>query len=102
MKVPPSYKISPRSQIIAFSHCLDFVLALSNDLPNILGRQIPKLTFTDSKCLFDAISKLTSISEKRPLIDKGAIHIPFNFCKIAHVSSKRNIANIFTKNKSEI
>ncbi len=91
------------AEIYAFSHCLDFTLALANDLFLILGRKVKTLMFTDSKCLFDTITKLTSISEKRLLIDVAAIREMYtsgDLSNVAHISSRHNLANVFTKNKA--
>ncbi len=65
------------AEIYAFSHCLDYVLALSNDLTKMLDRKVKTVMFTDSKCLFDTITKLTSVTEKRLLIDIAAIRVTY-------------------------
>ncbi len=58
------------------------------------------VVFTDSKCLFDTITKLSTVSEKRLLIDIAAIREAYtngDLTNVAHVSSKFNLANVFTK-----
>ncbi len=62
-----------RAEVYAFSHCLDFVLVLTHDLSSMLGRKVSTVLFTDSKCLFDTITKLSTVAEKRLLIDIAAI-----------------------------
>lgn len=60
--------------------------------------------FTDSKCLFHTKSKLTTVSEKRLPIGIAAIrenHTLVYLSNVAHVSSKHNLANIFTKGKAD-
>ncbi len=61
------------AEVHAFSHCLNFVIALAHDLSAILQRKVSLVVFTDSKCLFDTITKLSTVSEKRFLIDIAAI-----------------------------
>ena len=56
------------TEIYAFSHCLDFVIASSHDLSTILQRKVETIMFTDSKSLFDTITSLSTISQKQLLI----------------------------------
>ena len=61
------------------------------------------LIFTDSKCLFDTIIKLISVSEKRLLVDIAAIkenHTSGDLSNVAHVASNYKIVNVFTTEKS--
>lgn len=92
------------AEIYAFSHCLDYALALSNELRSILGRKIQTILFTDSKCLFNTITKLPTVSEKRLLIEIAAIRETYttgDLSNFAHVSSRHNLANVFTKAKAD-
>ena len=92
------------AEIYAFSHCLDFVLALAQYLSTILKRKVKTVMFTDSKCLFDTITKLSSVSEKRLLIDIAAIRETYSngdLSNVAHVASAHNLANVFTKFKAD-
>ncbi len=60
--------------------------------------------FTDSKSLFDTITKQTTVSEKRLLIHIAAIRETYSsgeLANVAHVASKHNIANVFTKTKAD-
>ncbi len=52
------------AEIYAFSHCLDFTIALSHDLSVILGRKVKTVMFTDSKCLFRYDYQVVIITEK--------------------------------------
>lgn len=93
------------SEIYAFSHGMDFVLALSQDLGHIMSRKIDTVMFTDSKSLFDTITKLSTISEKRMLIDVAAIRESYasgELTNVAHILSRHNIANPFTKNNADM
>ena len=60
--------------------------------------------FTDSKSLFDSITKLSTVSEKRLLIKIAAIQESLrngDLSDVRHVSSRHNIANVFTKSKTQ-
>ena len=92
------------TEIYAFSHCLDFVIASSHDLSTILQRKVETIMFTDSKSLFHTITNLSTISEKQILIDIPAIRESYtngDLSNVAHVSSRHNIANVFTKSKAD-
>ena len=59
--------------------------------------------FTDSKSLFDNVTKLSTVPEKRILIDTAAARESYtngDMSNFDHVSSKFNLANIFTKSKN--
>lgn len=89
----------PVAEVMAFTHCLDFVLALQHDLSSILCRKVSTVLFTDSKCLFDTITKLSTVSEKRLLIDISVIRESYtngDLSNVAHVTCN-NLADIFTK-----
>ena len=88
------------AEIYALSHGLDLLLALAHDLSSILQRKVKTLLLTDSKCLFDTITKLSTVSEKRLLIDIAAIRKNYtsgDLLNVAHVSSSYNLADSFTK-----
>ena len=68
----------------------------------MISRRVPIEIFTDSKSLFDTISKLTSLSEKRLLIDVSAIRESYyagDLDDVAHLSSEYNLADCLTKEK---
>ena len=52
------------AEFCAFSHCLDYLLTLSYDLLETLGRRVKAVMFSDSKSLFDTITKLSTVSDK--------------------------------------
>lgn len=79
------------AEVHAFSTCYDYALTLSHDLTQILSRKIPALLYTDSKSLFDTITKLSTVCEKRSLIDIAALreaYISGEQCNVAHISSQ--------------
>ena len=93
------------AEIYAFSQTMDFVLALSNDLSKILSRKIRNVVYTDSKSLFDTITKFSLIYEKRMLIDIADIRQSYTKRKlsnVAHILSQYNIADSFTKEKTDM
>ena len=56
--------------------------------------------FTDSKCLFDSMTRLTSATEKRLLIDIAALRQSYTrgeLFNLGHVSSNYNLADPLTK-----
>ncbi len=56
--------------------------------------------FTKSKCLFDSITELSTVSEKPLLINISAIrksYINGAISNVAHVCSKYNLANVYAK-----
>ena len=67
-----------------------------------MGKEVPVpiIMFKDSKYLFDTITRLTKISEKRLLIDVAALtqsYVNGELFKIGHVSSFYNLADPLTK-----
>ncbi len=59
---------------------------LARDLFFIQSRKVSTVVFTDSKCLFDTITKLST--EKRHLIDIAAIRENYSNGDLTHESRK--------------
>lgn len=60
--------------------------------------------YTESKSLFDTITKLSAISEKRMLIDVAAIRRSYTndeLTNVADVLSRYNVADSFTKSNAD-
>ena len=79
------------AEVYAFAAGFDYAINLAHDVSDILGRDIPVMIFTDSKCLFDTITKSSPVSEKRLLIDISALREAYNseeLTNVAHVESK--------------
>ena len=55
-------------EVICFSDLFDAAAALSQDLAILLRKQVPVQLLTDSKSLFDGISKGSRTSEKRTML----------------------------------
>lgn len=90
------------SETIAFADGLDNGLALSHDLNSILQARLPIRLYTDSKSLFDVITKNSVISEKRLMVDVQAIREAYQRMEIydvAWIRSEFNPANALTKIK---
>lgn len=88
------------AEVYAFSHCMDYVPAITQDLKSMLGRKIRSIIFTDSKNIFDIITKLRTIAEKIIIIDVASLRKNYStaeFTIVDDVLSMYNIANRFTK-----
>ncbi len=57
------------AEVYALSACHDYCIALSHDLVIMLEMTLPIYLMTDSKSIFDTITKLSNVSEKRLMID---------------------------------
>eukprot|EP00172_Hildenbrandia_rubra_P000344 Plantae.Rhodophyta-Hildenbrandia_rubra.ctg11618.p1 GENE.Plantae.Rhodophyta-Hildenbrandia_rubra.ctg11618~~Plantae.Rhodophyta-Hildenbrandia_rubra.ctg11618.p1 ORF type:complete len:534 (+),score=91.74 Plantae.Rhodophyta-Hildenbrandia_rubra.ctg11618:92-1603(+) len=90
------------AEMHAFATGFDFTYALQQDIISMTGRKKPVVMRIDSKCLFDTITKLTTLTEKRLLINVSALRESYNraeISNIAHVSSERNLADSLAKRK---
>lgn len=70
------------------------------DLKEMIGKPVPINVYTDSKSVFDVISKGTRTSEKIIMLDLHSSRESFNkqdIRNIAFVRSKNNLADAFTK-----
>ena len=72
----------------------DVAAAIADDLSTILSRLIPVHMMTDSKCLFDVISKGSRTSEKRTMIDIAAARNAFKEEVISDIGLFRSADNI--------
>lgn len=91
-------------EVIAFSDLFDVAAALSSELKLLLDREVPVHLFTDSKSLFDVISKGSRTSEKRTMLDIAAAREGFRdkvISDIGFVRSSHNIADGLTKSMSQ-
>ncbi len=99
-KSPRVVRSSSAAEVYALTTFFDYCLAFAQDLSFILGKEIPVYLITDSKSLFDTVTKLTSITEKRLLIDVSSIRQSYyssEIRKIGHVRSECNLADPLTK-----
>lgn len=87
------------AEVHAFTACLDWCVTFGHDLSKIVEKDIPISLLTDSKSLSDAITKLSTVSEKSLLTDLAAVQESYKngeVFNIAHISSY-NLADAFTK-----
>lgn len=90
------------SELYAFCDGLDIGLAYSVALQPALGKRIPVRMYTDSKSLFDTITKRSQTSEKRLLIDLATVREAYRkkeIDNIAWIRSECNLADGMTKEK---
>ena len=93
------------AEVISFSDMFDTCYTLAQDLkPMLRNTKIPIQLYTDSKSLFDVISKGTRTSEKRLMLDIFAARECFKkkeIGDIGFVRSEYNIADALTKKMSQ-
>ena len=61
------------AEVYALAACNDYCQMIRHDLQLITGKRFPLTILIDSKSIFDTITKLSSLSEKRLLIDTAAL-----------------------------
>lgn len=91
-------------EVIAFSDLFDVSASLASELGQVYGRKIPVHLFTDSKSMFDVISKGSRTSEKRTMLDIAAAREGFadkTISDIGFVRSSENLADGLTKSMSQ-
>ena len=91
-------------EVIAFSDLFDRAATLAAEIGDILGRKIPVQLLTDSKSLFDVISKGSRTSEKRVMLDIAAAREGFRdkvISDIGFVRSSQNLADGLTKKMAQ-
>lgn len=91
-------------EIIAFSDMFDVAITLAEELKTMYRIPIPLQLFTDSKSLFDIISKGSRTSEKRLMLDIAAAREGFRdhlISDIGFIRSTKNVADGLTKPMSQ-
>ena len=87
-------------EIYAFAEGFDCAYAIKHTLERIYGQRIPITMLTDSKQMFDVITKASQTTEKRLLIDIAAAREAYNRHEISNVGlvlSGDNVADGLTK-----
>jgi hypothetical protein len=87
-------------EVYAFADAFDFAFALKHDLQAILCQTIPLTILTDSKSLFDVISKSSSTFERRLMIGITAVSNAYNdqeLSDVGFVRTKYDPADAFAK-----
>lgn len=86
-----SYKSRRRGPIrpwrwnLCIPDAFDFASCAKRDLEKIFSRHIPLAMFTDSKSLFDAITKGSQTQEKRLMIDLEAVRDAYGSQEMSNV-----------------
>lgn len=91
-------------EVIAFNDMFDIAIALSEELQIIVGYPLPVQLLTDSKSLFDIISKGSRTSKKQTMLDIAAAREGFRDHVISDtgfVRTKKNVADGLTKPMSQ-
>jgi hypothetical protein len=88
------------SETMALADAFDMAFTIRHDLQNITLLQIPIIILTDSLSLFDVLTKATTTSEKRLMIDLTAAKEAYKkreIDTIGFVRTEYNPADVFTK-----
>lgn len=88
---------------MAFADTFDMFFTLRHDLEKITSCKLPKRMMTDSKSLFDVLTKTTMTTKKRLIIDLQTVknaYASFEVSDVALLLSKFNIADALTKVKT--
>ena len=91
-------------EVIAFSDMFDTAIAVSKELSVVMNQRVPVQLLTDSKSLFDVISKGSRTSEKRTMLDIAAAREGFRdklISDIGFVRSSMNLADGLTKSMNQ-
>ena len=88
------------SELFAMVAAHDYCQIIALDLKSTTGKLFPVYLLTDSKSIFDTITKLTGVSEKRLMIDIAALRQSYSrgeITNIGHVLTANNLADPLTK-----
>lgn len=89
-------------EVYAFTAALDEAFTIRYDLEELYRQRIPLLMLTDSKQLFDVVTRTSHPTEKRLLIDIAAAREAYNrqdLSNVGLVTSEDNMADGLTKTK---
>ena len=89
-------------EVYAFTDGFDCAFVIRHDLQKQYGRNIPLQMRTDSKQMFDVITKASHTSERRLMIDIAATREAYNANEVSNVGllgSENNVADGLTKPK---
>lgn len=88
----------------AFADGMDFGITLKHDMENMISINLPIKLYTDSKSLFDVITKNTTTTEKTLMIDIKALreaYIRMDIKDVAWIKREHNPADALTKVKEK-
>ena len=92
------------AEVIAFADLLDDALAIRSQLEHALQVTVPMHLLTDSKSLFDVVSKGSRTSEKRIILDIHATKQAYQSHEISNIGfvwSENNLSDGLTKEKKK-
>lgn len=92
------------AEVIVFADLFDDAYALRSQMEQVTSSAIPMHLLTDSKSLFDIISKGSRTSEKRIMLDIHSAREAYQareISNIGYVRSCDNLADGFTKKKMQ-
>jgi len=87
-------------EVYAFSAAFDEAFVIRYDLERIYRQRIPLNLFTDSKQLFDVVTKASHPTEKRLMVDVAAARQAYNrqdLSNVGLIATDNNIADALTK-----
>jgi Reverse transcriptase (RNA-dependent DNA polymerase) len=87
-------------EVHAFADAFDEAFVLRHDLELMLGQKVPLKMYTDSKSLFDVVTRATYTAERRLMIDVEATrqaYIRRDIDDIGLLASEHNVADGLTK-----
>ena len=82
------------AEIIAFSDTFDEAFAIRHQLQQVTGMRVPLHLMTDSKFLFDVLSKSSRTSESRLMIDVASAREAYQAKEIDNIGFVRSDANL--------
>ena len=88
------------SEVYAFADAFDMAYTLRQNLTKILCRTVKLTMLTDSKSLFDIITKCSQTTEKRLMIDIAIVKEAYEYneiCNVGFVRTDQNPADAMTK-----
>lgn len=88
------------AETYAFADAFDYAHALKHDLESILDQKIPLQMLTDSKSLFDVLTKCSSTIEKRLMIDLQVVRQAYEthlISDLGFIRTEHNPADGLTK-----
>ena len=89
-------------ETLALADAVDMAIAMRTDFELIVGKKFPISIYTDSRSLFDVITRNTTTTEKRLMVDIRAIREAYEHMEISDVAwirSENNPADALTKVK---
>ena len=90
------------SEVMAFADAFDMAFTIKYDMQMIMKQYIPLNMYTDSLSLFDVLTKSTTTTEKRLMIDLRSVRECYEnqeLDNVAHIRSQFNPADSLTKIK---